>query len=149
MKGLRVAKVVKEMKGYLRCKMITSQSVLSEAQVKNFFVSYKSYVLFSRYSSFCGFSNPTIYQICDGMMSISIWDRVHFWIDLLNHNSLTHQTWSIDWCKQGQYFSETFWTICRTVERQLFTKYLRLSKVFTWNRALREKYNFCFSRVFW
>ena len=43
-----------------------------------------------------------IYQICDVMMSISAWDRVHFWIGLLNHNSLSNQTWSIDRYKQGQ-----------------------------------------------
>ena len=30
-----------------------------------------------------------IYKICDVMMSISTWDRVHFWIYLLNHNSWT------------------------------------------------------------
>ena len=28
--------------------------------------------------------------------------------------SLTHQTWLIDRYKQGQYFSENFWTIWRT-----------------------------------
>ena len=44
----------------------------------------------------------------------STWDRLHFWIYLLNRNSLTHQTWSIDRCKQGQYFFETFWTIWKT-----------------------------------
>ena len=38
-------------KGYLCCKMITSQNVSSE--VKNFFISRKSYVPFSRYTSFC------------------------------------------------------------------------------------------------
>ena len=91
------------LKGYLHYKTITSQSVLSEAQVKKFFISQKSYVLFSRYSSFCGFGHPAIYQICGVMNSISTWDRVHFWIYHLNHNSLTHQTWSIDRCKQGQY----------------------------------------------
>ena len=48
------------------------------------------------------------------MMSISIWGRVHFWIHLLNHNSLSHQTWLIDRYKQGQYFSGIFWTIWRT-----------------------------------
>ena len=37
-----------------------------------------------------------------------------FWIYLLNHNSLTHQTWPIDRYKEGQYFSEIFWTIWRT-----------------------------------
>ena len=44
----------------------------------------------------------------------STWDRVHFWIYLLNNKSLTHQTWSIDRYKQLQYFSESFWTIWRT-----------------------------------
>ena len=53
-------------------------------------------------------------QICDVMMSISTRGKVHFWIYLLNYNSLSHQTWSIDRCKQGQWFSEIFWTIWRT-----------------------------------
>ena len=53
-------------------------------------------------------------QICDVMMSISIWDRVNFWISFLSHNSLTHQTWSTDRYKQGQYFFEIFLTIWRT-----------------------------------
>ena len=41
-------------------------------------------------------------------------ETVHFWIYLLNHNSLTHQTWSINRYKQGEYFSEIFCTIWRT-----------------------------------
>ena len=88
-------------KGYLRYKT-TTQNVLSEAQVRNFFISQKSYVPLSRYLSFCIFSHPIIYQICDVMMSISTWNEVHFWIYLLNHNSLSHQTWPIDRYKQGQ-----------------------------------------------
>ena len=32
---------------------------------------------------------------------------------------------------------------------QSFTKYLRLTLVFMWNSALREKFKFCFSRAFW
>ena len=55
-----------------------------------------------------------IYQICDVMMSISTWDRVHFWIYFLSHNSLTHQTWPVDRYKQGKYFSEIVWTIWGT-----------------------------------
>ena len=31
---------------------------------------------------------------------------------------------------------------------QLVTKYLRLTLVFVWISALREEFNFCFSRVF-
>ena len=90
--------------------MVTSQNVPSEAQVKSFFCFINK---FSRYVSFCIFNHPMIYQICDVMANI-IMDRVHFWIYLLNHNSLTHQTWLIDRYKQGQYFSENFWTIWRT-----------------------------------
>ena len=36
------------------------------------------------------------------MMSISTWDKIHFWIYLLNRNSLSHQTWPVDRYKQGQ-----------------------------------------------
>ena len=43
----------------------------------------------------------TIYQISDVTMSISKWDKVHFWIYLLNHKSWSHQTWSVDRYKQG------------------------------------------------
>ena len=55
-----------------------------------------------------------IYQICDVMVSISTWDREHFWKYILSHDSLTHQTWSIDRYKQEKYFCEFFWTIWRT-----------------------------------
>ena len=58
-------------KGYLRYKTIASQNVPSKAQIKNFFISKKNYVSFSRYSSFCIFNHPMIYQICDVTMSIS------------------------------------------------------------------------------
>ena len=56
---------------YLRYKTVTSQNVSSEALLKNFFILQKSCVPFSRYSIFCIFNHPMIYQICDVMMSIS------------------------------------------------------------------------------
>ena len=89
-------------KGYLRYKTIASQNVSSYAQIKNFFVSWKCFVSFSRYSSFCIFNHFMIYQICDIMMSISTWERIHFWLYLLNHNSLSHQTWPNGRYKQGK-----------------------------------------------
>ena len=78
------------------------------------FLFDKKIVPFSKYSSFCILNHPMFYQIFDVMMSIITRDMVHFYIYLLNHNSLTHQTWSIDRCKQGQYFSEIFWAIQKT-----------------------------------
>ena len=48
------------------------------------------------------FNHSVIYQICDVMMSISTWGRAHFWIYLLNINSLSHQTWSVDRYMQEQ-----------------------------------------------
>ena len=87
---------VMHFKHYLHCKMTTSQKVLSEAQIKNFFILKKNYVSFSRYSSFCIFNHLMIYQICDVTVSISTWDNLHFWIYFLNHNSWSHQTRSVD-----------------------------------------------------
>ena len=86
-------------KGYLCYKTITSQNASFAAQFKKFFISWESYVLFSRYSSFCIFNHPMIYQICDVIMSIY---RVHFWIYLLNYNSLSHQTWPINRYKDNK-----------------------------------------------
>ena len=50
---------------------------------------------------FLFFNHSMICQNCDVIMSISTWDRVHFSIYLLNHNSLGHQTWPTDRYKQG------------------------------------------------
>ena len=67
-------------KCYLCCKPTTSQNVSFEAQVKHLFISYKSYVPFSVYSSFCTINYPMIYQTYDVMMSISTQNKVHFWL---------------------------------------------------------------------
>ena len=89
-------------KGYLHYKTIISQNMSSEPQGKNFFILLKSYIPFSRYSSFCIFNHLMIYQICDVMMNISIWKRICFSISLLHPDFLSHQTWPIDTYKQGQ-----------------------------------------------
>ena len=46
------------------------------------------------------FSTIPWFSISDVMMSITTWDRVQFWVYLLNHNSLSHQTWPVDRYKQ-------------------------------------------------
>ena len=51
--------------------MITSQNVPPKTQIKIFFISYKNYVTFSRYSGFRVFNHTMIYQISDVTMSIS------------------------------------------------------------------------------
>ena len=66
------------------------------SMLRIFSVIVKSYFTFSRYLSFYIFNNPMIYQICEIMISISTWDRVQFGINLLNHNSLSHQTLPIN-----------------------------------------------------
>ena len=71
------------------------------------FVSWKSYFLFSRYSRICIYNHPMIYQICDVAVSISTWDRVHFWIYLLNLNLLSPNLELIDISK-GNNFQESF-----------------------------------------
>ena len=49
------------------------------------------------------------YQICDVVMSISTWDRVHFSIYFLNQNLLSRQTCSIDtYINKGNNFQESF-----------------------------------------
>ena len=58
----KISKKLSHFKGYLHYKMITSQNVSSEVQVKNFFISQESYFPFSRYSSFCIFNHSMIYQ---------------------------------------------------------------------------------------
>ena len=74
----------------------------------HFCISRKSYVPFSRYSSFCIFNHLMIYQICDAMMSVSTKDRELFLIYLLNHNLLSHQTRPIDRSKRDNNFQELF-----------------------------------------
>ena len=101
-----------KLKGYTPTKTITFQNVTCKAQIKDF-LHCTCYVLLSRYSSFCIFNNPMIFQICDAMMSTITRDKVHYWIYLLYHNWLSNQTWSIDRYKQGHYFSKIFWTIWR------------------------------------
>ena len=66
---------------------------------------------FLRYSSFCIFNHPMIYQIYDITMSVSTWDTLHFSIYLVNRNSLSHQICPIN--KQTKKFSGIFRTIWR------------------------------------
>ena len=64
-------KTVIEVKGYLRYKMITSQNVLFEVQVKKFFYFVEKLCSVLEIFKFCVFNHPLIYKICDVMMNIS------------------------------------------------------------------------------
>ena len=81
----------------------------------NFFFYFKEHLCsILEIFTFLHFNHSMIYYICDVMMSIRTWDSLLFWIYLLNHNSLNHQTWSIDRYNQGQDFPGIFWTIWKT-----------------------------------
>ena len=62
--------IKKGLKDYLCYKTINSWNVPSKVQIKNFFISKKNYVPFSRYSIFCIFNYSIIYQISDVTLSI-------------------------------------------------------------------------------
>ena len=53
------------------CYRLPPQQDDSFARINNFVISYKGYILPSRYSSFCIFNHSMIYQIFEVMMSIS------------------------------------------------------------------------------
>ena len=104
------------LKGYLHFKMITSQNALSKVRPRlRIFLSHQKVMLCSW--DLRGFVFLTIPWFIKSV--VSWWVLVHvigcnFWINPLNHNSLTHQTWSIDKYKQGQHFSEFVWAIWAT-----------------------------------
>ena len=61
--------------------------------------------------------NLKIFLFCSKvniMMSIRTWDRMHFVIYFLNHNSLSCEIWPTDRYSFQQYFSVIFWTAWRT-----------------------------------
>ena len=77
--------------------------------------------LFHRKAMFCSQDIPVFLFLTIPWFTKSVtswWVLVHetgcIFEYLLNHNSVTHQTWSIDRCKLGQYFSEIFRTIWKT-----------------------------------
>ena len=95
--------LIQYFKGYLRHKTIFSQYVSSEAQINPLnakveqrfagqinwlvFIWWQYWRLMS-WESFCFAEElcSMIYQICDVMMSMSTWEKVHFLMYLLNHN---------------------------------------------------------------
>ena len=100
-----------------------------------------------------------VFQICDVMMSISIWDKVRLWIYFLNHNSLSHQTWPTDRYKQEKWFSGIFWSIGRTRAKFLvhfnlatctnysvisYVNIMKSSRTFTIHRTAGERGGYLF-----
>ena len=89
-------------KGYFCYKMITSQNVPSEAQVENFFdrkVMFHSQDI----QVFVFLIIPSFTKSTTSWW-ILVHEAVHFYVYLLNLNSLSHQTWLTDWYKEGQLF---------------------------------------------
>ena len=124
------------LKGYFHCKTVTSQNVSSEAQVKNFLFRRNVMFLSRGIQFFCIFNHPIVYQICDVVMSISTWDRSHFWISFKPH-LIKSPNLVNDRHKQGQYFSKIFLNDVKCLGQVLFnlatcsnysiTKYVKFS----------------------
>ena len=89
-----LAETTVAVKGYLLYKMITSQNGSSEKQIK--FFLFRSHVI-------PVFEFLNIPWISKSVTSQWVtWARVHFWIYLLNHNSLSYHTWPIDRYMQSE-----------------------------------------------
>ena len=83
------------------------------ASIEEFFISWKIYALFSRYSMFCISNHSINCKVSDAMTSICTWERVHFVTYLLYHKSLGHETWPTSRYSYGQYFLKMFWKVGR------------------------------------
>ena len=79
-----------------------------------FFILWKSYVLFSRYSMFCISNNSINSKVSDAMTSTCTWERVHFVTYLLYHKSLGHEPWATSRYNYGKYCWKMFWMIGKT-----------------------------------
>lgn len=95
----------KHLKVWLLYKTVITQRVPSEAEVKNFLISWESHVTFFRYLFFCISDHLMNLKICDVLVSISSGESEHFWIYISNHTSWSHDIWSSNRCDQGQYYS--------------------------------------------
>ena len=71
-----------QFKDYLPYKKNIFQRVSHDVQI-----SYLELFSFS-YFYFLNF------QICDVMMSVGLWEKLDCWINVLDNNSLGHETWS-------------------------------------------------------
>ena len=95
------------LQGYLHYKMITSQNVSSVAHVKNFLFCRK--IIFHpqdiQVFVFLTIHDLTILWHHD---EYSTWDRVHFWIYLLNHNWLNYKLGQLMDISKGNNFEEFF-----------------------------------------
>ena len=67
-------------------------------------------------------------------------------VDLLESPGILVQLWLLH--EPVSAFLEQFPHYQSPIDLQSFTRYLRLKLVFMWSSTLREKFNFCFSRVF-
>ena len=84
--------------------MITSENIVLQTQFKNFSISWKSHVLFVRYS-ICYFSNNFInFESCDVAMNIIIRGKVC----LLNQMSFGYESRSTDRYSHLRYLQEIF-----------------------------------------
>ena len=63
---------------------------------------------FLKIFKFLYFQATMIYEILEVMMSINEWDRVHFWIYILNRNSRATKLGQLTDTNRGNKFQESF-----------------------------------------
>ena len=92
------------LKGYLHYKTITSQNVLR----LRIFLFHRKVIFRSRDLQVFVFLTIPWFIKSVTPWWILVHETVQFWIYILNQNSLSHQTWSIDRYKQVQFFMKSF-----------------------------------------
>ena len=122
-----------KVKGYLHYKSIFCQKVPLDVSLMNFFIWRKN-VSFSRYLVFCVFIKSTNFKICDVIIDIAAWWKLHFCLFLLNPTYYQNEIWSntsVSYKDYGQNFRTIFRTLlsCRHLHHRLpFLVYIMKQK---------------------
>ena len=77
--------------------------------IKDFFIWRESDVSFSRYLDFCAFMKSTNFKICDVIIDIAPWWKLHLRLFLLNPTYYQNQNSVKYYCAVWQTFLTCFW----------------------------------------
>ena len=80
-------------KGYLRYKFIFCHTVAHYAHLTNFFIWRKNNLSFSKHLDFCVFVKSTDFKICDVIIDIATWWKLHLCL-IWSNTSVLHDKFS-------------------------------------------------------